>query len=55
MSSEEAEAFGVVEEERKLYLRVDNAKVNITPPMRKAQWFRLIGVPLGNATALPGR
>jgi hypothetical protein len=26
--------------------------VNITPPMRKAQWFRLIGVPLGNATEL---
>jgi hypothetical protein len=52
MSAEEAEAFGVAEEQRKLYLRVDNAKVNIAPPMLKARWFRLVGVQLGNATDL---
>ena len=31
---------------------MDSAKVNIAPPMAKAKWFRLIGVPLGNATEL---
>jgi hypothetical protein len=52
MNADEAEAFGIPEEQRKLYLRVDNAKVNIAPPMLKAQWFQLIGVQLGNATEL---
>jgi RecA-family ATPase len=50
MTPEEAQAFGVTEEERRLYIRMDSAKVNIAPPMRQAKWFRLIGVSLGNTT-----
>ena len=29
---------------------MDSAKVNIAPPVAHAKWFRLVGVPLGNAT-----
>lgn len=52
MSTEEATAFGVKEEDRRLLIRMDSGKVNIAPPMRQAKWFRLIGVLIGNATAL---
>jgi len=31
---------------------MDSAKVNITPAMGDAKWFRLVGVRLGNATEL---
>jgi hypothetical protein len=31
---------------------MDSGKVNITPPMAEAKWFRLVGVPLGNATEM---
>jgi AAA domain len=51
MSSEEAKAFGIAEDGRRFYVRMDSAKVNITPVAR-AKWFRLIGIPLGNATKL---
>jgi hypothetical protein len=52
MTAEEAGAFGVPEEERRSFVRMDSAKVNIAPPMATARWFRLVGVPLGNATEL---
>jgi hypothetical protein len=52
MSPEDAKAFSIKEEERKYYVRVDSAKVNITKPGGMAKWFRLIGVKLGNATEL---
>jgi AAA domain len=52
MTPEEAKALGISEEQRKLFIRMDSAKVNITPPMGKAKWFRLVGVRLGNATEL---
>jgi hypothetical protein len=48
MSSEEAEAFGVTEAERRLLVRMDNGKVNIAPPASEARWFKLTGVDLGN-------
>jgi hypothetical protein len=50
MSSKEAELFGIPDEERKLYVRLDSAKVNIAPPSRKARWFKLVGEALGNGT-----
>jgi hypothetical protein len=50
MSTEEAQAFKIPEKDRRSYVRMDSAKVNITPPMSQAKWFRLVGVPLGNAT-----
>ena len=52
MTEEEAETFGISEEERRGYVRYDSAKVNIAPPSRKARWFEIVGVPLGNATEL---
>ena len=52
MTVEEAQAFGVPEEQRRCLIRMDHAKVNIAPPMAHAKWFRIIGVPLGNETAL---
>jgi hypothetical protein len=48
MSAEEAKAFGIAEEERRLFMRMDSAKVNIAPPMGKAKWFKLVGVRLDN-------
>ena len=35
-----------------LLIRMGHAKVNIAPPMARTKWFRIIGVPLGNQTAL---
>jgi RecA-family ATPase len=52
MTSDEASAFSVPEDQRRSYIRMDSAKVNIAPPMTKAKWFKLVGVPLGNATEL---
>ena len=52
MSPEEAETFGIPEEERPRYVRMDKGKVNIVPPARKAQWFKIVGVRLENATDL---
>jgi hypothetical protein len=52
MSPEEAEAFGIDEERRREFVRMDSAKVNITRHLGIAKWFRLIGVRLGNATEL---
>jgi DNA polymerase I-like protein with 3'-5' exonuclease and polymerase domains len=51
MSEDEAKAFGIEIEERRFYLRLDSAKVNLLPPAAYASWFRLIDVPLGNGTA----
>jgi hypothetical protein len=50
MSDDEAKLFGISNTERRRYVRLDPAKVNITPPSQKAKWFRLVGVKLGNAT-----
>jgi hypothetical protein len=50
MGPEEAQALGLNEADRRRLIRLDSAKVNITPPMAEAKWFRLVGVRLGNAT-----
>jgi hypothetical protein len=52
MSLDEAKAFDIPEERRRSFVRMDSAKVNIAPPMAKAKWFRLVGVPLDNGTDL---
>ena len=52
MSPEEAEAMGIAGKDRRSYVRLDSAKVNLAPPLKEARWFRLFGVPLGNATQL---
>jgi hypothetical protein len=50
MSEGEAGMFGIPVEDRRFFVRLDSAKVNITPPSSKATWFHLVGVPIGNAT-----
>lgn len=52
MTEAEREQFGLSEAERRSLIRVDSAKVNIAPPSIEAQWFRIVGVPLGNSTDL---
>jgi hypothetical protein len=49
MTPEEANEFGVGARERPSLVRLDNAKVNLAPAA-EAQWFRLVGVTLGNAS-----
>jgi hypothetical protein len=50
MSPEEAKAFDIPEADRRLYVRIDRAKVNIAKAAGAAKWFRLVGVALDNAT-----
>jgi len=52
MSVEEAQTFGLSEDKRRQLVRMDSAKVNLTPPMTMAKWFRLVDVPLGNPSTL---
>ncbi len=49
MTTEEAKAFSIEEAERWQFIRVDSAKVNLSPA-GSAQWFKLVGVDLGNHT-----
>jgi hypothetical protein len=52
MSEEDAKNFGINQEDRRGYIRVDSGKVNITKATGNAKWFRLINVPLDNKTQL---
>jgi hypothetical protein len=49
MSLDEARELGIEDGERWRYVRVDSGKVNIAPAATTAKWFRLVGIPLGNA------
>src|SRR5262249_17039695 len=48
MSEDEVKQFGINPEDRATYVRLDKAKVNLAPPARIAEWFKLVGVPLDN-------
>ena len=50
MTKEDAETLGVNDYERRSYMRLENAKVNLTAAPAEGQWFKLEGVPLGNRT-----
>jgi hypothetical protein len=50
MMPEEAQALCVSEAERRSLIRLDSAKVNLTPPLTAAKWFKLVGVEIGNET-----
>jgi hypothetical protein len=50
MSPDEASTMGIPEEERVRLVRVDDAKVNLTPKATKARWYSLESVALGNGT-----
>jgi hypothetical protein len=48
MSKEEANDLGVSEEDRRLYVRTDNAKLNVALPPTETTWLKLVSVPLPN-------
>ena len=48
MSEAEAAKLGIDPAQRRRYVRVDNAKNNLSPPADKATWFELASVDLGN-------
>jgi hypothetical protein len=50
MSEDDAGTFSISNEDRHAYVRLDPAKVNIAARSAAAEWFRLVGVPIGNAT-----
>ena len=52
MSPEEAKTFNVPEDQRRQYVRLDRAKINLAPSGGPANWFKLVGVALGNGTEL---
>ena len=45
---DEARLFGIGPEQRMAHIRLDKAKVNLAPPARIAEWFKLVGVKLNN-------
>jgi hypothetical protein len=49
MSEDEAKQFNVEQTDRRFFVRLDSAKVNIVPS-RTATWFKLVSVNIGNAT-----
>jgi len=51
MSEAEAKLFNIAIEDRCAYVRLDPAKVNIAARSGKAEWFHIVGQPIGNATA----
>lgn len=48
MTEEEAKGFGIPDRDRRLHIRLDDAKANLAPPADHARWFKLVGVELGN-------
>lgn len=55
MSSEEAQRVGIEEEARRLYVRIDDAKSNMAPPLARTEWLKLEGFALNNGDAVyPG-
>jgi hypothetical protein len=49
MTAKEAKSFLINEDERRRYVRIANGKANLAPAAG-ADWFRLVGVPLGNGS-----
>ena len=53
MSAAEAGGFGVPEDDAGRYVRLANAKANMTPKARAEDWYELVSVPLGNTGVDP--
>lgn len=52
MAEEEAKRLDIAEKDRRLYVRVDSGKENMSPPPADgAEWFKLVSASLDNATA----
>jgi hypothetical protein len=52
MSKPEAEIYGLSEDDRACLFRLDNGKVNLVRRPSNPRWFKLIGIEIGNSTAL---
>jgi hypothetical protein len=50
MSEQDAGTFGISEEDRCSYIRLDRAKVNLIGRSNKPDWFQLVSVSIGNPT-----
>jgi hypothetical protein len=48
MSKRDADAFGVEEEERNLYVRLDDAKANLSLASSEAKWFKKVSITIAN-------
>lgn len=48
MSKRDAEAFGIEEEDRNLYVRLDDAKANLSLTSAEAKWFKKVSVTIAN-------
>lgn len=48
MSEAEAAKLGIEPEQRRRYVRIDDAKNNLAPPASRASWLQLVSVELGN-------
>jgi hypothetical protein len=48
MTKDDAGELFLQEEERRFFVRIDDAKLNMGPPAERAQWFKRTGVDLGN-------
>jgi hypothetical protein len=51
MKTTEAEALGLPPGDRKLYVRVDGAKANLSRGSTAIQWYKFVSVSLGNGNA----
>jgi len=52
MTEKAAAAVGLSPEEAPWYLRMDNAKANLTPPSKAANWFKRVSVRLPNGDSV---
>jgi hypothetical protein len=50
MDETEAKQFSIEQLDRRSFVRLDSAKVNIARPANTATWFKLVSVNIGNAT-----
>ena len=50
MGEAEAKQFSIEQLDRRSFVRLDSAKVNIARPANTATWFKLVSVNIGNAT-----
>lgn len=52
MTKEDAEKLGVPAERRRWYVRIDDAKSNITPPADRTDWLEFKSVAIGNGSIM---
>ena len=48
MSEADAKKYAVSPDQRKWYVRLDDAKLNLAPPADKVRWYKRVSVPLEN-------